>query len=104
VKIEILIGLGDGNGAAVHLMDAENGSIGDAKRGLDAAVVFVEIPLRILHGSGGIAEIEGVERRPADAADAGGECVRYPRGGEERRFVPDDVRFRGSARQHGSGV
>ena len=101
VNVERFVGSGDGNRAAVHLMDAKNGSIGDLKRGLDAAIVFAEVFGRILWSSGGVAKVEGIEGRRADAADAGGEGVGDFDGGEERGFVPDGEAAGLSAKKHG---
>ena len=49
----------------------------------------------------GVAEVEGVEGRCGDAAEAGGEGVVDADGAEEGRLVGDDARGMGDAFEHG---
>ncbi len=99
VNIKLAIWISDGDSAAVDLVDAENAPSFDAYRLLEASIVFIDVGLRVLNRVCRVAEVEGVKRSGADAADSGCEGVRDRGGGEERGFVPDEIGFCAS-RQH----
>jgi len=87
--------------AAMDLPHPGARRVGQADRGLKAAIIFNQVGVGVLGvTAGGVSKIERIEGCRRNAADARGEGVRDFEAAKERRLVRDDCVEMGGAFEH----